>query len=168
MIAANLFYFFATLTVIFSAMVVMLRNPITAALSLVGSLFCVSALFVLLNAAFLGVIQVLIYVGAVLVLFLYVFMLLDLRGTGDVGTFGRVIRSLVLAPVPFVLALLLPRLHLPSEGVIQVPTSFGSVASVGKALLGPYALIFELLSIVLLAAIIGAVALGGRKKGGVS
>jgi NADH-quinone oxidoreductase subunit J len=164
--ASALFYFFASFAVLFTVMVVTLSHPIPAALSLVASFFCVSVLFVLLNAPFLGVIQILIYVGAIVVLFLYVFMLLDLRReAGSVGLIGRLNRTIALGVVPVALAFLLPALDLPgrSPAVVESET-FGSLASVGRALLGPYALLFELISLVLLAAMIGAVVLGHRGK----
>ncbi|MFH1262356.1 MAG: NADH-quinone oxidoreductase subunit J [Pseudomonadota bacterium] len=164
--ASALFYFFAFFAVLFSVMVVTLAHPVPAALSLVASFFCASALFVLLNAPFLGVIQILIYVGAIVVLFLYVFMLLDLRAEGrSVGLIGRLNRTIALGVLPVAVAFLLPSLDLPGGSAAVVEgEKFGSLASVGRALLGPYALVFELISLVLLAAMIGAVVLGHRGK----
>src|SRR5437868_12151022 len=74
-----LFWLFASLTVIFGAAVVINRNPVASALSLVVSFLGLAALFMLLDAFFIGVIQVLVYAGAVMVLFLFIIMLLDLR-----------------------------------------------------------------------------------------
>src|ERR1700747_2353708 len=74
-----LFWIFALLTVIFGAAVILNRNPVASALSLVVSFLGLAALFVSLNAYFIGVIQVLVYAGAVMVLFLFIIMLLDLR-----------------------------------------------------------------------------------------
>src|ERR1700751_1377218 len=74
-----LFWIFALLTVIFGAAVVINRNPVASALSLVVSFLGLAALFMSLNAFFVGVIQVLVYAGAVMVLFLFIIMLLDLR-----------------------------------------------------------------------------------------
>ncbi len=74
-----LFWIFALLTVIFGAAVVINRNPVASALSLVVSFLGLAALFMSLNAYFIGIIQVLVYAGAVMVLFLFIIMLLDLR-----------------------------------------------------------------------------------------
>ena len=74
-----LFWIFALLTLIFGAAVVINRNPVASALSLVVSFLGLAALFMSLNAYFIGIIQVLVYAGAVMVLFLFIIMLLDLR-----------------------------------------------------------------------------------------
>src|SRR3954464_9718569 len=74
-----LFWFFAALTLIFGAAVVANRNPVASALSLVVSFMGLAALFVGLDAYLIGVLQVLVYAGAVMVLFLFIIMLLDLR-----------------------------------------------------------------------------------------
>src|ERR1700739_4311675 len=74
-----LFYFFAGLTVIFAIAVIANRNPVASALSLVVSFLGLAALFVGLDAYFIAVIQVLVYAGAVMVLFLFIIMLLDLK-----------------------------------------------------------------------------------------
>src|SRR5438046_5763610 len=74
-----LFWIFALLTLIFGAAVVINRNPVASALSLVMSFLGLAALFMSLNAYFIGIIQVLVYAGAVMVLFLFIIMLLNLR-----------------------------------------------------------------------------------------
>src|SRR5919198_146174 len=79
MMSPFLFWIFALLTVIFGAAVVINRNPVASALSLVVSFLGLAALFMSLNAYFIGIIQVLVYAGAVMVLFLFIIMLLNLR-----------------------------------------------------------------------------------------
>src|SRR2546425_7127180 len=74
-----LFWTFALLTLVFGAAVVLNRNPVASALSLVVSFLGLAALFMSLDAYFIGIIQVLVYAGAVMVLFLFIIMLLDLR-----------------------------------------------------------------------------------------
>src|SRR5438045_8312550 len=74
-----LFWLFASLTLIFGGAVVLNRNPVASALSLVASFLGLSALFMSLDAFFVGIIQVLVYAGAVMVLFLFIIMLLDIR-----------------------------------------------------------------------------------------
>src|SRR5436189_5911396 len=74
-----LFYLFAAITLIFGVLVVVLRNPVASALSLVMSFVGLAALFVSLDAYFIGIIQILVYAGAVMVLFLFIIMLLDIK-----------------------------------------------------------------------------------------
>jgi NADH-quinone oxidoreductase subunit J len=74
-----LFYFFAAMTLVFGLLVVVLRNPVASALSLVVSFVGLAALFVSLDAYFIGIIQILVYAGAVMVLFLFIVMLLDIK-----------------------------------------------------------------------------------------
>lgn len=76
---APLFYLFSAITLIFGAMVVICRNPVASALSLVVSFVGLAALFVSLDAYFIGTIQILVYAGAVMVLFLFIIMLLDIK-----------------------------------------------------------------------------------------
>ena len=73
------FWFFATLMIAFGVSVVLLRNPISCAMCLVMSFIALAALFITLDATFIGIIQILVYAGAVMVLFLFIIMLLDLR-----------------------------------------------------------------------------------------
>ena len=74
-----LFWIFTALMLAFGISVVLNRDPVASALSLVASFLCLSALFVGLDAFFIGVIQILVYAGAVMVLFLFIIMLLDLK-----------------------------------------------------------------------------------------
>ncbi len=74
-----LFYFFAILMVILAVAVFINRNPVASAMCLVGSFVCLAALFIGLDAYFIGIIQILVYAGAIMVLFLFIIMLLDLK-----------------------------------------------------------------------------------------
>src|SRR5215216_157280 len=76
---AALFYLFAAMTLLFGIGVVVCRNPVASALSLVMSFAGLAALFISLDAYFIGVIQILVYAGAVMVLFLFIIMLLDIK-----------------------------------------------------------------------------------------
>jgi len=77
----SIFYIFAGLSVLGAVGVLFLKNPIHCALSLVGTFFCLGSIYVMLNAEFVAVIQVLIYAGAIMVLFLFVLMLLSSKDT---------------------------------------------------------------------------------------
>src|SRR6516162_4894650 len=79
MMSPFLFWMFASMMLVFGVAVVINRNPVASALSLVVSFLALAALFVSLDAYFIGIIQVLVYAGAIMVLFLFIIMLLDLR-----------------------------------------------------------------------------------------
>lgn len=159
----NLFYGFASLAVIFAYMVILIRNPIHSGLSLIGSFFCVSALFVLMKAPFLGVIQILIYTGAILVLFLYVMMLLNVKEEEET-TWQMVSKYFTLVLVPVGMFFSFKVLNFKRLAARELSEDFGSVFSVGESLLGSYVFVFELASVVLLAAMIGVVVLTKRKE----
>src|SRR5437763_7486729 len=86
MITFAIFFFFAAVAVIFAAMVVLHRNPVVGALSLVASFFALAVMYVLLEAPFLAALQVIVYAGAIMVLFLFVIMLLNLQHQEDPRT----------------------------------------------------------------------------------
>jgi NADH-quinone oxidoreductase subunit J len=141
------------------------RNPVTAAICLVATLLCSAGLYLLLHATFLAVIQVLVYAGAIMVLFVLVIMSVDrpeheelglLRGTGTkvVG-----IAAMIWLLYRVVHVLVSPEVRRPSAA----PEVFGSVTSVGKQLFGDYLFPFEAISILLLVAIVGAVAVSRRR-----
>src|SRR5258706_8164217 len=99
-----LFYIFAALTVICGALIILNRNPINSAMFLVLSIASMAGLFVLLHAFFLAAIQVLVYAGAVMVLFLFVIMMLDLKAEErrKVNLFGGVTGVLSVAAIAYV------------------------------------------------------------------
>jgi NADH-quinone oxidoreductase subunit J len=157
------FYLFAFLTVACAAMVVanpFSRNPVTSAMFLVLTIISMASLFVLLHAFFLAAVQVLVYAGAVIVLFLFVIMLLDLKeeerrrikavgaglGTVAVGAIGfLIVRTIVLnSPTPATMDL------------------EGSTASLGKLLFSKYILPFEIVSLLLLVAMVGVILLSKK------
>jgi NADH-quinone oxidoreductase subunit J len=162
-------FFFLLLAVvsIFSALMVILqKNPVSSVLFLVLTLVCVAALFVLLSAPFIAAIQIIIYAGAIMVLFLFVLMLLNLQRVGEGAWSGLQITGLAVAAVlALVTALLLRSVPLSSDSGFtrDVPAGLGSVEEVGRNLFTQYLLPFEVASFLLLAGIIGAVILSRRR-----
>jgi NADH-quinone oxidoreductase subunit J len=150
----------------FGASVVINRDPVASALSLVGSFLCLAALFVGLDAFFIGVIQVLVYAGAVMVLFLFIIMLLDLKAenrrhlnkvalaggalvtAGFVSQFLRVLDSFKEGSKPF-----------PPLGSARIE----DVRSVGNALFTDFTLPFQVVGVLVLVATIGVVVLSRRE-----
>lgn len=159
---AVLFILFGAIAVCGAIMVVTRKHPMASALYLILTLFAVAALFVLRQAHFLAAIQVIIYAGAVVVLFIFVIMLINVpedRLPVERATTMRVLG--VLAAGFFILesAVLARRFWMPIGPVAEV----GTVESVGRALFTDYLLAFEITSVLLLAAVIGAIALAKRK-----
>jgi NADH-quinone oxidoreductase subunit J len=160
----QLFYLFASLAVASGLLMVLQRNPVTAAMNLVVTMFSLTALFVLLNAHFLAVIQLLVYAGAIMVLFVFVIMLLNLQDQ-ELAPRGRSFVHVVsVAVVLFALAQgwdLLGRT--PPLRAEPIDAVFGTTAEMGRLLFSDYLFPFEIVSILILAAIVGAVVLAKRR-----
>ena len=163
---AFLFYTCGALMLLGGVMMVLQRSAVVAALWLVFAFIAAAGVFAALTAPFLAVMQVLVYAGAIMVLFLFVIMMLH----GPVMEGERRRLSLPMWPavaIPPVAVLVLvggwlSRRH--AEALPAAPAGFGSPGQVATLLLGRYLLAFELISIVLLVAIIGALALGNRER----
>jgi NADH-quinone oxidoreductase subunit J len=160
-----LFYIFAALTLICGFLVVanpFSRNPVTSAMFLVLTIVSMAGLFVLLHAFFLAAVQILVYAGAVIVLFLFVIMLLDIREEQQrrVYRLGAVFGALVAGAVAYLLVATV-RAARPGEGLAD-PVLEGSTAALGTKLFTDYLLPFEILAVVLLVAMVGAVLLSKR------
>jgi NADH-quinone oxidoreductase subunit J len=167
------FYLFGLLAIASSIAFVTRKSPVSAALWLVSTMFCLAALYVMLEAHFIGVIQVLVYAGAIMVVFLFVVMLLNLGEASAIadtrGKWGRLAAGLLgLALLAQVMALTgkrLPEPFTPGGGYDAVAVrDQGAVGSVAQPLFNEYLLAFELTSILLLVAIVGAVVIGRRRQ----
>ncbi|HVH08578.1 MAG TPA: NADH-quinone oxidoreductase subunit J [Gemmatimonadales bacterium] len=166
-----LFYGFGGLAVASALVCITRRSPVASALWLVVTLFSVAALFVLLDAQFLAVLQVLVYAGAIMVLFLFVIMLLNLGRAGPTdlrGPLGLAV-GVFLAGLLFVQLLALrqagpdAQAGLPSGTMARVAAEQGMVPAVARPLFSTYLVPFEITSMLLLAAIVGAVVLAKRR-----
>jgi NADH-quinone oxidoreductase subunit J len=167
------FYLFGILAVASALLFVTRRSPVAAALWLVNVMFCLAALYVMLDAQFIGAIQVLVYAGAIMVVFLFVVMLLNLGHPDDIadirGKGGRLaagfVGALLLAEVMVLARAQFPaRLTLPAaSGRAVVEGPGGIIAPIAEPLFTEYLLAFELTSMLLLTAIVGAVVLGRKR-----
>ena len=146
------------------------RSPVASALWLVQTLFALAAIYVLLDAQFIAALQILIYAGAIMVLFLFVIMLLNLGASGPsdmAGRPGKVIAGLlgILLIVELIaVAKVLPHslISLP-EGTVEVMNETqGAVGMIAEPLFRGYLVPFEVTSLLLLAAVVGAVVLAKR------
>lgn len=158
------FYIIGVLTVAFAVATITRRNPITAAMCLVGTLAGTAGLYLLLHATFLAAMQVLVYAGAIMVLFVFVVMSVDRPEEEEI--LGRSYLNLGIAvAVLVVLFLRIFPLVMGPEAQMDVATvadDFGGVHAVGRLLFGDYLFPFEAISILLLVAIVGAVVVNRR------
>src|SRR5947209_14755045 len=161
-----LFWVFALLMLVFGAAVVINRNPVASALSLVVSFLGLAALFVSLDAYFIGVIQILVYAGAIMVLFLFIIMLLDLRAEklrkiNWIASAGGIAVALALLIQIFSIV---GRLPAAKEGFATLPKSTSDdVHRIGLLLFTNYTLPFQIIGIVILIATIGVIVLSRRE-----
>jgi NADH-quinone oxidoreductase subunit J len=160
----------ATLLVASALTVVLHPNPVKCAMALVGTLFLLAVVFVFLGAHMIAALQVIVYAGAIMVLFLFVIMLLNLqdeavdreaRRGGRVGL--RVAAWLGGVVLAAELAWLFVHVTLPPAA--EPPLGYGGAVAVARSLFTDSALPFELTSILLLVAVVGAVVLGQRRTG---
>lgn len=153
-----LFYVFSTMAIVFAVNMIITRKPVSSAISLVAVMFCLAVLFVLLQAHLLAALQILVYAGAIMVLFLFVIMLLNLREKE--GTVSYHVTISQFAGVAIIGAILMGFMANVSMGAGRgVSEGFGTTAGVGRLLFTEYLLPFEIASILLLAALVGAVVL---------
>jgi len=160
-----LFYVFAALTLLCGVLVVanpFSRSPVTSAMFLVLTIISMAGLFVLLHAFFLAAVQIIVYAGAVIVLFLFVIMLLDLKEEQrrKIKMFGFVGG---LVSVGAIVVISLKALGTTNPGAnLPAPQLEGGTAALGKLLFTDYLLPFEIVSILLLVAMVGAILLSKK------
>ena len=160
-----LFYVFAALTLGCGVMVIanpLSRNPVTSAMFLVLTIISMAGLFVLLHAFFLAAVQILVYAGAVIVLFLFVIMLLDLKAEAlrKIKIYGFIAG---LLSVGTILVLFMKSLGATSLETDLPPVVEGGTNALGQLLFSKYVLPFEVVSILLLVAMIGVILLSKKK-----
>jgi NADH-quinone oxidoreductase subunit J len=160
---AILFYVFAAIAVVSAVFVIAQRNPIYSAFALIVTLCSLSVIFALLGSPFIAVLQVIVYAGAIMVLFLFVLMLLNVSREQDVP--GRASRSLGAIASALVALLVL------QAGAVLLRTARGpapafdaSTRRMAEILFSPHFLyVFEATSILILAALVGAIALARKE-----
>ena len=160
-----LFYLVGAVTVGLSLAMIMSSKPVTSAVCLVCVMFLLAVLFAMLDASLIAALQVLVYAGAIMVLFLFVIMLLNLREKEGTGNFQRTVMQVIVIVVfgAMLVPFMLPVIVGDGAGT-AVSVGFGSAGAVGRLLYTNYLLPFEIASILLLAALVGAVALAMNKK----
>lgn len=155
------FYGFSLITVVTVILMIVQRNPVSSALCLVASFFSLAALYVLLQAHFVATLQILVYAGAIMVLFIFVIMLLNLREdelSVDRFTISRL--SVIFFAILTAGVLGFKFLSIPVQNFKEVTTEFGTAKSVGALIFQNYIVPFEIMGLMLLVGIVGAILLG--------
>ena len=157
------FYLFSLLAIASALLFVTRKNPVPAALWLVNVMFALAGLYVMLDAPFVGVIQVLVYAGAIMVVFVFVVMLLNLgrSGISDIRSLGARLGAGVVGLALLANLLVVQRQEIPR--IALAPAMDNVVEGVAASLFTDYLVAFELTSLVLLVAIIGAVLLAKKR-----
>ena len=167
MLAPFLFFLFAVLAVAGALGMLISRSPVASALWMVMTLFAVACLYLTLDAAFIGVIQVLVYAGAIMVLFLFVIMLLNLEAAPRLGGLDwRKVLAFVLGVGVLAQLLVVVALRFDAAPARLSPAEAAASASaerLGVALLTEHAFSLEVIGVLLLAATIGAVLLAKKR-----
>ena len=159
----NTFYFIAFLSIFFAILVISAKNPVHSILYLVLTFFTFTIHYILLNAQFLAVVNFIVYMGAILVLFLYTLMLMNLNKESEPVKSSLVKIAAVIGGGCFLVTLVasLKALGVSQPVVLQDP-NLGLVKNLGKVLFNEYLLPFEISSILLLSAMVGAVLLATK------
>ncbi len=167
MIGPLLFFLFAVLALVGALGMLISRNPVSSALWMVMNLFSIACLYLTLNAQFIAIIQILVYAGAIMVLFLFVIMLLNLGEVPRLPAFdwrkgvAFLLGIGVLAQILYVVALgldVVPTTTTPAEAAAN-----GSAEAIGLVLFVDYAFTIQIIGVLLLAATIGAVLLAKKR-----
>jgi NADH-quinone oxidoreductase subunit J len=173
-VARFVYYLFALTAVASALLFVTRKSPVAAALWLVSTMFSIAGIYILLDAQFVGAVQVLVYAGAIMVVFLFVVMLLNLGDADPAAEFRRnrtriAAGAVGLALLATVFAGMRGRFAgplVPNEAALPVSVATGEanvVAPVAQALFTDYLIAFEVTSLLLLASVVGAVILAKRR-----
>ncbi|PQA58546.1 NADH-quinone oxidoreductase subunit J family protein [Siphonobacter curvatus] len=167
MSADKIWYLLTALTIIFALAVILVRNPMYSVLCLVLTFLCLSCHYILLNAQFLAVVNLIVYAGAIMVLFLFVVMFLNLREYREEtkSNLQKVAAFVVGIAILGAIVMAVRRLQYPMPSPEQFNVRTGYVEVLGETLFMDYLLPFELVTILFFVAMVGAVMLGKREKG---
>jgi NADH-quinone oxidoreductase subunit J len=166
MLSLYLFYFLSAVALISALMVLLSKKPIHSVLYLTLTFFTLAGHYILLNAQFLAVVHIIVYAGAIMVLFLFTVMLLNLNLEGEFqkSTLMKLVAALSGGLLFLVLIGTLKSFDVGTLSEHPELTQIGLVKNLGKTLYSDYLLPFELSSILFLAAMVGAVMLGKKDK----
>lgn len=161
-----IFYLLASLAIASALMVILAKNPIQSCLYLVLTMFAIAGNYVLLNAQFLAIVQIIVYAGAIMVLFLFTIMMLNLNDETQPmnNPFLKFAGAIAGGSLLLLMVAALKKSTM-VNGEMQLPSSsqVGLIKNLGKVLFTDYVLPFEVISILILVGMIGAVMLGKKE-----
>lgn len=161
------FYLFSVIALASAIVFVTRKGPVAAAMWLVTTMFALAAIYIMMSADFIGAIQVLVYAGAIMVVFLFVVMLLNLGHPSEIADLRPRWSRLIAAFIGLALVaelMTIGRSQLGEVNISAAATGEGIMAAVSRPMFGEYVLAFELAAVLLLVAIVGAVLLGRGKR----
>lgn len=165
-----LFWFLSAMAIGCALGVILSRNPVKSVLFLIATFFAISGHYVLMNAQFLAVVNVIVYAGAIMVLFLFVIMLMNLNADAEPQKSRLVQFAAVLSGGALFLVIIaaLKTANLNTETRIGSDGEIGLIKNLGQALFKEYVLPFEVSSVLFLSAMIGAMVIGKKEEAGVA
>jgi len=157
-----LFWILAVISILSAIGVVVAKNPVHSVLLLIVTFFDIAGLYILLNAQFLAVVHIIVYAGAIMVLFLFVIMLMNLNASGEPQK-NNLVKFAGVISGGLLLLVLVAALRKADTGMLmQGATDIGLVKNLGKVLFKDFVLPFEVSSILFLSAMIGAIVIGKK------
>ena len=164
-ISEVLFYFLSALALGSAIMLVISRNPVHSVLWLIVTFFAISGHYILLNAQFLGIVNLIVYAGAIMVLFLFVIMLMNLNAETEPQKNKWLKLAGVVAGGCLLLVMIAALKEAEVKGKITEMTTgnIGLIGNLGKALFTDYVVPFEISSVLFLSAMVGAVVIGKKE-----
>lgn len=161
----SLFYFIAFLSILFALLVIFSKNPVHSVLYLILTFFTFTIHYVLLNAQFLAIVNFIVYMGAIMVLFLFVLMLLNLNNDSEPVKTNLVKFAAIIGGCCLLLTVAASlKVASPSIPVVLANPNLGLVKGLGKVLFTQFLLPFEISSLLLFTAMVGAVLLATKDK----
>jgi len=158
-----LFWILSVVALFSALMVITSKNPIFSVLWLIITFFCISGHYVLLNAQFLAIVNIIVYAGAIMVLFLYVLMLMDLRKDSEPQK-NKWLKIIGAVAGGSLLLVLIAALKDTDKQIAELSTgNIGLIENLGHVLFTQYVVPFEISSILFLSAMVGAVVIGKRE-----
>lgn len=167
-IAAILFWILSVLTIFSAIMVVVSKNPVHSVLWLIATFFAISGHYIMMNAQFLAIVNIIVYAGAIMVLFLFVIMLMNLNSKTEPrkNIWAKLIGVISAGMLLWILISVVRTYNDQIKGHPQITTfntgNIGLIKNLGQVLFTQYALPFEITSVLFLSAMIGAVVIGKK------
>jgi NADH-quinone oxidoreductase subunit J len=160
-----LFWFLTVMALSCALGVILSRNPVNSVLFLIATFFAISGHYILMNAQFLAIVNIIVYAGAIMVLFLFVIMLMNLNADTEPQK-NRLIQMAAVISGGALFLVILAALRTSTVNMLeQTSTDIGLIKNLGKTLFTQFVLPFEISSVLFLSAMIGAVVIGKKEEG---